>query len=79
MREFKNTKMYMRSPFKYFNELAVIVGNDIAEGYIATTPLEAKEGHPINDAFHQLDEDDNICDTPLDSQPNLDEDFYHSN
>lgn len=71
--------MYKRSPFQYFNELAVIVDNDIAEGYTTTTPLDAKEGHLMNDAFHPFDEDDTGCDTPLDSQLDLDEDFYHSN
>ena len=59
--------MYKRSPFQYFNELAVIVGNDIAKGFAATMPLDAEEGNPMNDAFHPLDEDDTWCGTPLDS------------
>lgn len=71
--------MYKRSPFQYFNDLAVIFGNDIAEGFIATTPLDAEEGHPMNDAFNVLDEDDTNCGTSLDSQPNFDEELYHSN
>ena len=72
MREFKNTKMYKRSPFQYFNELAVIVGNDIAEGFSVTMPLHAKEGHPMNDTLHVLNEDDTNCGTPLDSHPDFD-------
>jgi hypothetical protein len=71
--------MYKRSPFQYFNELVVIFGNDIAEGFAATMPLDAEEGHPMNDAFHVLDEDDTNCGTPLDSQPDFDEEVYHSN
>lgn len=71
--------MYKRSPFQYFNEFVVIVRNDIAEGYTTTMPLDAKEGHPMNDAFHPLDEDNTDCGTPLDSQLDLDEELYHSN
>lgn len=71
--------MYKRSPFQYFNELAVIVGNDIAEGFASTTPLDAEEGHPMNDAFNLLDEDDTNCGTPIDSQPDIDEELFHSN
>ena len=65
--------MYKRSPFQYFNELVVIVGNDIAKGFAVTTPLDAKEGHPMNDTFHVLNEDDTNFGTPLDSQPDIDE------
>ena len=71
--------MYKRSPFQNFNELVVIVGNDIAEGFASTTPLDAEEGHPMNDAFNVLDEDDTNYGTPLDSQPDIDEELYHSN
>ena len=78
-REFQNAQMYKRLPFQYFNELAIIVGNDIAEGFTSTMPLDAKEGHPMNDAFNMLDEDDTNCGTPLDSQPDIDEELYHSN
>ena len=71
--------MYKSSPFQYFNELAIIVGNDIVEGFAAITPLDVEEGHPMNDEFHVLDKDDTNYSTPLDSQPDFDEELYHSN
>ena len=71
--------MYKRSPFQYFNEFVVIVGNDIAKGFAATIPLDVEEGNPMNDAFNVLDEDDTNCGTPLESQLDIDEELYHSN
>ena len=64
--------MYKRPPFQYFTELAIIVGNDITEGFAVTMLLDAKEGHPMNDTFHVLNEDNTNCGTPLDSQPDFD-------
>ena len=71
--------MYKRSTFQYFNELAIIVHNEIDEGFIATMPLDAEEGHPMSDAFYVLDKDDTNYGTPLKNQPNFDEELYHSN
>ena len=67
--------MYKRSPFQYFKDLVVIFSNEIAQGFIATMPLDVEEGHPMNNAFHVLDEGDPNCGTSLDSQPNFDEEL----
>ena len=69
--------MYKRKPFQYYNELAFIVGNDIAKGTIDATTQETKEGHIMDDSLN-LDNDKDFS-IPVDVDSHLDEDFAQSN
>lgn len=78
-KEFKSAKVYKRQPFQYYNDLAIIVGNDIAEGAAATTAQETKEGLNMDGpAYMDCDEDVPIS-TPLNTTTDLDDELYHSN
>lgn len=62
-KELKNAKVFKRQPFKYYNDLAFIVGNDMAESNTAATAQKTEEGNPI-------DED---IGTPLETAADLDD------
>lgn len=72
--------MFKRTSFPYYNDLAIIVGNDIADGTGTTTAGETEEGHYNRPA--QLDDDDDDatvdvdgpdCGTSFETQPDLDD------
>ena len=76
-KEFKNAKVYKRQPFQYYNELAFIVGNDMAEGNVAATAQETEEGHIMDEAIDLDDVRD--FSIPADADSQLDEHFAQSN
>ena len=65
--------MYRRQPFTYFNDLAIIVGNDMAEGSSTGTAQDIEDGN-ILDEVVDLDDDDGF-DMPVNVATDLDEDF----
>ena len=65
--------MYRRQPFTYFNDLAIIVGNDMVEGSSAGTAQDIEDGNILDEAV-DLDDDDGL-DTPMNVVVDLDEDF----
>ena len=69
--------MYRRQPFHYFNDLAIIVGNDMAEGGVAGTPQDVEDGNLYDDAVDL--NDDNDLNTPMNVASDFDEDFLQSN
>ena len=70
--------MYRRQPFTYFNDLVVIVGNDIAEGNEAATPQDTEDGNLFDEAATDLDDDEGF-NTPVNIATDLDEGFLQSN
>ena len=82
-KDFKNVKVYKRQPFQYFNELACIVGNDIAEGTTAAIAHKNEEGNLFLDEVADLDDDGdfNIAmdNTKMDNATYLDNDMNISN
>ena len=79
-KDFKNARVYKRQPCTYFNELAIIVGNDKTEGNIITTATETDDGHLFEEAIDL--EDDGGFNTCMDgglNTPDFDEEFLHSN
>lgn len=69
--------MYKRHPFLYFNDLAIIVGNDMANGTQPTTTIETKDCKLFDEAI-DLD-DDRDFNMPMDGSPTVDEEFIHEN
>lgn len=76
-KDFKNARVYKRQPFTHFNDLAIIFGNDIADGNGAATGPEAQYGHIFEEAV-DLD-DDGGFDTQMDDTPQSEEEIRHSN
>ena len=70
-KEFKSAKVFKRQSFQYYNDLALIVGNDIAEGVIAGTAQEAEEGHNMDETIDLNDDYDEIH-TPIGAASDLD-------
>ena len=70
-KEFKSAKVFKRQSFQYYNDLALIVGNDIAEGVIAGTAQEAEEGHNMDETIDLNDDYDEIH-TPIGVAADLD-------
>ena len=68
--------MHRRQPFHYFNDLAIIVGNDMAEGSVAGTPQDVEDGN-LYDVV-DLDDDDELS-MLVNDVADLDEDFLQSN
>ena len=69
-KEFKSAKVFKRQSFQYYNDLALIVGNDIAEGVIAGTAQEV-EGHNMDETIDLNDDYDEIH-TPVGAVADLD-------
>ena len=66
--------MYRRQPFTYFNDLAVIVGNDMAEGNVAATPQDIDDGNLFDEAA-DLDDDEGFT---THNAADLDEDYLQN-
>ena len=58
-------RVYKRQPFFYFNELAIIFGNDIDEGNATTTNIEIEEDEQLFEEAVDLD-DEGGFNTPMD-------------
>ena len=71
-KEFKNAKVFKRQSFQYFNDLALIVGNDVAEGGNTATTQETEEEINVD---YTVDLDDYYEDvhTPVRATTDLDE------
>ena len=69
--------MYRRHPFTYFNDLVVIVGNDMVEGNVAAAAQDAEDGNLFDEAI-DLGDDEEI-NTPLNVANDLDEYYLQSN
>lgn len=81
-KDFKNAKVYKRQPFQYFNELACIVGNDIAEGTTAPTAHDNEEGNLMDEAVDLDDDGDfntTMNNTTMDNATDLDNETNPSN
>ena len=63
-REFKNVKVFKRQSFQYYNDLAIIVGNDIADGFTSTTTQDMEEGHNMDVTLDNEDDYEGIH-TPI--------------
>lgn len=50
-KEFKSAKVFKRQSFQYYNDLATIVGNDMADGTTSTTTQDIEEGHHMDESI----------------------------
>ena len=50
-KEFKSAKVFKRQSFQYYNDLATIVGNDMADGTTSTIAQDIEEGHHMDDSI----------------------------
>jgi fatty acid/phospholipid biosynthesis enzyme len=66
-----------RQSFTYFNDLAVIAGNDMVEGNVVAMTQYAEYGNLFVEAI-DLGDDEEI-NTPLNVADDLDEDYLQSN
>ena len=69
--------MYRKQPFTYFNDLAVIMGNDMVEGNVTAMVQDAKDGN-LFDEVVDLGDDEEI-NMPLNVANDLDEYYLQSN
>ena len=59
-REFKNAKVFKRQSFQHYNDLAIIVGNDITDGFTSTTAQDMEEGHNMDVTMDNEDDYEDI-------------------
>ena len=71
-REFKNGKVFKRQSFQYYNDLALVVGNDMADGVTSTTSQDTEEGHNM-DVNVDIDDDYEDIHTPIRAAVDLDD------